>query len=214
MTIPLFLGNKDVAVDACTGSGKTLAFTIPIVEMIRRLDEPLKKHHVGAIVISPTRELSQQIADVMSPFMASLPKVGLALLVGGRRPIAEDIQAIKNGGAQIIVGTPGRVNDVLSRLEGVLDFKRLGNMPIAVYAIPSRHCAYHRNPSVTIPDPFVFQRCSSWMKRTDFSTWDSGSTWMPSWHASPNSVARDSSRLLRPTLLRPSPVQDFGTRFA
>jgi ATP-dependent RNA helicase DDX55/SPB4 len=47
-TIPLFAGNKDVAVDACTGSGKTLAFVIPVIEKLRRLEEPLKPHQVGA----------------------------------------------------------------------------------------------------------------------------------------------------------------------
>lgn len=45
-TIPLFIGNKDVAVDACTGSGKTLAFIIPLVEKLRRLEAPLRKHQV------------------------------------------------------------------------------------------------------------------------------------------------------------------------
>lgn len=45
-TIPLFCGNKDVAVDACTGSGKTLAFAVPVVERLRKLEEPLKTHQV------------------------------------------------------------------------------------------------------------------------------------------------------------------------
>lgn len=44
--IPLFCGNKDVAVDACTGSGKTLAFVLPIVEKLRKLEEPIRKHQV------------------------------------------------------------------------------------------------------------------------------------------------------------------------
>ena len=50
--IPLFMAHKDVVVEAVTGSGKTL---IPIVEKLLRLEEPIKKHHVGAIIISPTR---------------------------------------------------------------------------------------------------------------------------------------------------------------
>jgi ATP-dependent RNA helicase DDX55/SPB4 len=54
-TIPLFLGNKDVVVEAVTGSGKTLAFLIPIVEKLLRGEKPLPRHHVGAVVISPTR---------------------------------------------------------------------------------------------------------------------------------------------------------------
>lgn len=57
-TIPLALGNKDVVVEAVTGSGKTLAFLIPVVQKILRLDDPIKKHHVAAVIISPTRHAS------------------------------------------------------------------------------------------------------------------------------------------------------------
>lgn len=53
--IPLFMAHKDVVVEAVTGSGKTLSFLIPVVEKLLRLEEPMKKHHVGAIIISPTR---------------------------------------------------------------------------------------------------------------------------------------------------------------
>lgn len=48
-TIPLFVGHKDVAVDACTGSGKTLAFVIPIIEKMRRLELPLRMNEVGLL---------------------------------------------------------------------------------------------------------------------------------------------------------------------
>ena len=64
-TIPLFLGHKDVVVEAVTGSGKTLAFLIPVIEKLLRHEEPIKKHHVGAIIISPTRELATQIHQVL-----------------------------------------------------------------------------------------------------------------------------------------------------
>ena len=64
-TIPLFLGHKDVVVEAVTGSGKTLAFLIPLIERLLRLSEPLKRHHVAAVIISPTRELAQQIYNVL-----------------------------------------------------------------------------------------------------------------------------------------------------
>ncbi len=47
--IPVFSGNKDVAVDACTGSGKTLAFVIPVAERLRGLEEPLLKHQVDLL---------------------------------------------------------------------------------------------------------------------------------------------------------------------
>jgi ATP-dependent RNA helicase DDX55/SPB4 len=48
-TIPLFAGNKDVAVDACTGSGKTLAFVVPIIEKLRKLEYRLKTHQVNCV---------------------------------------------------------------------------------------------------------------------------------------------------------------------
>ncbi|RMZ82610.1 hypothetical protein DV738_g1670, partial [Chaetothyriales sp. CBS 135597] len=64
-TIPLFMGHKDVVVEAVTGSGKTLSFLIPVVERLLRIDEPIPKHHVGAIIISPTRELASQIHSVL-----------------------------------------------------------------------------------------------------------------------------------------------------
>lgn len=53
-TIPLFLGNKDVVVEAVTGSGKTLAFLIPVVERLLRAEQA-KKNQVAAIIVSPTR---------------------------------------------------------------------------------------------------------------------------------------------------------------
>jgi hypothetical protein len=54
-----------------TGSGKTLAFLIPIIEKLLRVDEPIKKHHVGAIVISPTRyyALRGSLSATPSDFM-------------------------------------------------------------------------------------------------------------------------------------------------
>ena len=54
-TIPLFMAYKDVVVEAVTGSGKTLAFLVPIIEKLLRLESHTPKHHVAAIVISPTR---------------------------------------------------------------------------------------------------------------------------------------------------------------
>jgi len=54
-TIPLFMKNKDVVVEAVTGSGKTLAFVIPILERLIRRDIKFKRNEVGALVISPTR---------------------------------------------------------------------------------------------------------------------------------------------------------------
>ncbi|KAI8465769.1 MAG: DEAD-domain-containing protein [Monoraphidium minutum] len=122
-TIPLLCGNKDVAVDACTGSGKTLAFVIPIIEKLRRMEEPLKRHQVGAIVVSPTRELARQIHTVLAPFVASLRAASCLLLVGGTDPAA-DVALFREAGGQVLVGTPGRLEDILKRCRD-MDTKRL-----------------------------------------------------------------------------------------
>jgi ATP-dependent RNA helicase DDX55/SPB4 len=123
-TIPLLMGYKDVSVDACTGSGKTLAFVIPIVEKIRRLNLSKKKsHHVVALILSPTRELASQIYSVLEAFNAG--SFTSALLVGGSSSDT-DVQAIRDRGCQIIIGTPGRVDDIFTRLADVpraLDLK-------------------------------------------------------------------------------------------
>ena len=59
--IPLLCTHKDVAAEAVTGSGKTLAFVIPLFEILLRLEEPLRPHDVGALIITPTRELATQV---------------------------------------------------------------------------------------------------------------------------------------------------------
>ncbi|KAN0079563.1 P-loop containing nucleoside triphosphate hydrolase protein [Elaphomyces granulatus] len=63
--LPLFMGHKDVVVEAVTGSGKTLSFLIPVVGKLLRLGKPIKNHHIGAIIVSPTRELASQIYNVL-----------------------------------------------------------------------------------------------------------------------------------------------------
>eukprot|EP00878_Enallax_costatus_P026605 GHUV01028556.1.p1 GENE.GHUV01028556.1~~GHUV01028556.1.p1 ORF type:complete len:268 (+),score=18.37 GHUV01028556.1:237-1040(+) len=123
-TIPLFCGNKDVAVDACTGSGKTLAFVIPVIEKLRSLKTKLKPHQVGAIIVSPTRELAKQIHTVAAPFVASVPGLSALLLVGGTDP-SQDVAAFKSCGGNLLIGTPGRLDDIMKRLGGAGDTKKL-----------------------------------------------------------------------------------------
>ncbi|XP_041972244.1 probable ATP-dependent RNA helicase DDX55 homolog [Aricia agestis] len=114
--IPLILSCKDVVAEAVTGSGKTLAFVVPMLEMLikRQKDEPLRKDFVYAVVISPTRELATQIHKVINEFLQEpeLHHVTLALLVGGR-PIEVDAESMQKG-AQIVVCTPGRFQDLLA----------------------------------------------------------------------------------------------------
>lgn len=120
-TIPLFLSNKDVAVEAVTGSGKTLAFLVPLLEILLKRDEPLTKYAVGAIVISPTRELATQIYHVLEHFLKFVPQFTGQLLTGGYNPM-NDVKAYKEHGANIIVATPGRMVDMLERKDDNFSF--------------------------------------------------------------------------------------------
>ncbi|PKA67265.1 DEAD-box ATP-dependent RNA helicase 18 [Apostasia shenzhenica] len=137
-TIPLLCSHKDVAVDAATGSGKTLAFVVPFVEILRRsslhpkpyqdttlnhsdIIELSNQRSVLGIIISPTRELSSQIYHVAQPFFSTITGVKSILLVGGV-DIKIDIKKIEEEGANILVGTPGKMHDIMERLD-ILEFR-------------------------------------------------------------------------------------------
>ncbi|XP_054169080.1 ATP-dependent RNA helicase DDX55-like [Oppia nitens] len=118
--IPLFVSNKDCAVEAVTGSGKTLAFVIPIIDILlkKSSNESIKKTDVGAIVVSPTRELAQQIYEVLNQFIVdnkNIPLKGL-LLIGGTS-VGQDIDRYKTIGANIVVSTPGRLCDMFEKCD-------------------------------------------------------------------------------------------------
>uniref|UniRef100_A0A336MHP8 ATP-dependent RNA helicase n=1 Tax=Culicoides sonorensis TaxID=179676 RepID=A0A336MHP8_CULSO len=115
-TIPLLLSCKDVAVEAVTGSGKTLAFIIPMLELLLKRDTAWKKTEIGAIVISPTRELATQTSAVLEEFLKeeAFSQFTQRLIVGGNS-VEEDVMTIKKKGAQILICTPGRLQDLLER---------------------------------------------------------------------------------------------------
>ncbi|XP_072908111.1 ATP-dependent RNA helicase DDX55 [Hemitrygon akajei] len=119
-TIPLFVSNKDVAVEAVTGSGKTLAFVIPILEILLKREERLKKLQVGALIVTPTRELAIQIDEVLRHFTVHFPQFSQILFIGGKNPI-EDVERFKEQGGSIVVGTPGRLEDMFRRRADGLD---------------------------------------------------------------------------------------------
>ncbi len=103
--IPSLLEGCDIVGQARTGSGKTLAFGIPIVE---RCDPTLRG--LQALVMVPTRELAIQVGDVIGR-LAKARKLWATLVYGGR-PLEPERDALLNG-AQIVVGTPGRILDHL-----------------------------------------------------------------------------------------------------
>ena len=101
--IPLFVGNKDVAVEAVTGSGKTLAFLIPIIEKIQTLhteQSGLHKYKVYSIIISPTRELATQIFNVLQTFLDHLEGITSSLFIGGES-IEENVKSFSEKGGNV-----------------------------------------------------------------------------------------------------------------
>jgi superfamily II DNA/RNA helicase len=98
---------RDVIAQAQSGTGKTGTFTIGMLECI---DESILK--VQGLIIAPTRELARQIHMIVESF-SSYTKIKSSLLIGGSS-ISEDISNIRNG-VHILVGTPGRVYDIIRR---------------------------------------------------------------------------------------------------
>jgi len=113
-TIPIFIKNKDVCVEAVTGSGKTLAFVVPLLVHLLKKKDSLKSSNINALVLTPTRELAYQIFDVLKHFLDSTEcPFTSSLFIGGHGEINNDLKTFKEKGANIIIGTPGRVCSAL-----------------------------------------------------------------------------------------------------
>ncbi len=107
LSIPFILEGRDVIGQAQTGTGKTAAFGIPALEMV---DSDSKK--VQVIVLCPTRELANQVAEELNK-LAKYQKTNILPIYGGQ-PIDRQIKALRRG-VQIVIGTPGRVMDHIQR---------------------------------------------------------------------------------------------------
>ncbi len=106
-TIPPLMRKRDVVAMAPTGSGKTLAFVLP---MISALDPALREPQ--ALILAPTRELAQQIANVVGDATDGMG-IHCALIYGGTG-YGRQKQALARG-AQVVVGTPGRILDLMGQ---------------------------------------------------------------------------------------------------
>ncbi|KAL5273352.1 DDX55 family protein [Megaselia abdita] len=117
-TIPLLISMKDVSAEAVTGSGKTLAFLVPLIEILlrRQNQNPWRTNEIGALIISPTRELAFQISEVLSKFLIhkDLSFLKQQLIVGGNN-IEEDIKNLMKNPPTVLVCTPGRLGDLIER---------------------------------------------------------------------------------------------------
>ena len=116
-TIPFILSDiRDLIALAQTGTGKTAAFSLPILDMI---DDTSRK--IQLLVLAPTRELALQIAKDVKNYTKYLPNVKTVAVYGGSS-ITDQIRNLRDK-PQIIIGTPGRVIDLINRK--ALDFSNI-----------------------------------------------------------------------------------------
>ena len=111
-TIPFILDGKDVLVQSETGSGKTLAFALPTIKFIKDTNK------VQVMVITPTRELAKQVAEEYEKF-AKHRGIKVAIVYGG---VSMDKQFVDVKKSEVVVGTPGRLLDLLRR--GMLNIEK------------------------------------------------------------------------------------------
>lgn len=114
--IPVLLEGGDIVGQAQTGTGKTAAFALP---MLARLDA--KKTHTQALILAPTRELAIQVAEACQSYAKHMNNFHVLPIYGGQS-YTNQLKQLKRG-AQVVVGTPGRVMDHMRR--GTLKLDKL-----------------------------------------------------------------------------------------
>jgi ATP-dependent RNA helicase DeaD len=113
--IPFLLESHDnLIARAQTGTGKTAAFGLPIIQKINT-----EQHQTQVLILSPTRELALQIANDLRTYAKYFAKLNIVTVYGGTS-IDTQIRELSRG-AQIVVGTPGRVLDLIKRRRLVID---------------------------------------------------------------------------------------------
>ena len=109
--MPDALAGRDVLGRAQTGSGKTLAFGLPLLTRLAASPPPRQQKAPRALILVPTRELAQQVADVLTPLGQTIG-VSIAAVYGGV-PIGRQIGQVRH--ADVVVATPGRLTDLIER---------------------------------------------------------------------------------------------------
>ncbi|MFF8730479.1 DEAD/DEAH box helicase [Streptomyces sp. NPDC015171] len=138
-TVPSALAGRDVLGRGRTGSGKTLAFGLPL--LARTAGRRAEPKQPLALILVPTRELAQQVTDALAPFAEAL-RLRMAAVVGGMS-IGRQSAALR-AGAEVVVATPGRLQDLIERKDC-----RLGRVRITVLDEADQMCDMGFLPQVT-----------------------------------------------------------------
>ncbi|KAJ2609736.1 hypothetical protein H4S08_003926 [Coemansia sp. RSA 1365] len=110
-TLQLIIDGFDVLGRARTGTGKTLAFALPMIEVLLKSNSSLERgRHPRAVILAPTRELAKQVANEIE---ATTKKFRILTVYGGTS-IQDQLYGLR-GGVDFVVGTPGRVIDLIDR---------------------------------------------------------------------------------------------------
>ncbi|MFB0834102.1 DEAD/DEAH box helicase [Arthrobacter halodurans] len=121
-TIPLLLAGRDVVGLAQTGTGKTAAFAVPALSRMAELaDLNGTTHNTQILVLAPTRELALQVAEAFTSYARHIDNFSVLPVYGGS-PYGPQLAGLRRG-AQVVVGTPGRVIDHINK--GSLDLSEL-----------------------------------------------------------------------------------------
>ena len=113
--IPHVLAGKDVLGCAQTGTGKTAAFALPIIQnLMKPFDKKYSKRVIRSLILTPTRELALQIAENFKEYGSHTP-VRCAVIFGGVSAVPQ-IKELQRG-IDILVATPGRLNDLIHQGE-------------------------------------------------------------------------------------------------
>ena len=108
LAIPVLLAGRDLVGQSATGSGKTVAFGLPMLERIH-----LQQNQVQGLVLCPTRELAAQVGTAIRTLGRHRPGLRVLVVAGGQ-PSGPQRKALE-GGVHVVVGTPGRVLDLISK---------------------------------------------------------------------------------------------------
>jgi len=110
--IPYILDGRDMLAGAQTGTGKTAGFTLPMLEILSHDLPQAKRHHIRALILTPTRELAAQVGESVKTYGKYLPFK--STIIFGGVGINPQINALKNG-VDILIATPGRLLDLVSQ---------------------------------------------------------------------------------------------------
>ncbi|CUA67268.1 ATP-dependent RNA helicase MSS116, mitochondrial [Rhizoctonia solani] len=154
-TLGHILAGKDVLARAKTGTGKTLAFLIPAIETLRRVGQLSARGVASVLIISPTRELAQQIGQEAQMLVKGMP-YGVQVIVGGGPKVETETKRLLKSRMDILIATPGRLVDhiqnasmqsqlsqirflILDEADRLLDQGFRRDLETILQALPDRH---------------------------------------------------------------------------